>query len=96
MPTIGQKTTKIKKSICGDFVTEDGGFVGILVKVAKGQYVICGVDNMLKIVWTSALFTAKEFKKHSICRTNFLPRFNRTEKFQSYSPLLGLKKWHYR
>jgi hypothetical protein len=67
MPTIGQKTTKIKKSICGDFVTEDGGFVGILVKVAKGQYVICGVDNMLKIVWTSALFTAKEFKKHSIC-----------------------------
>jgi hypothetical protein len=67
MPTIGQKTTTIKKAICGDFVAKDGGYVGILVKVAKDQYVICGVNTMLAIEWVSAQFAARDLKKHSTC-----------------------------
>jgi hypothetical protein len=67
MPTIGQKTTSFKKTICGDFVAKDGGYVGVLVKVAKNQYVICGVNTMLAIEWVSAQFDAKAFKKHSTC-----------------------------
>lgn len=67
MPTIGQKTTTVKKNICGDFVANDGGFVGVLVRVAKNQYVICGVNTMLAVEWVSAQFDSKAFKKHSIC-----------------------------
>ena len=65
--TIGTKLShKENKQCCGMFYSaaKDGKWIGNIYKLAEGRYVSRGIEEYsCKVLWESAEFTGKEFRK---------------------------------